>query len=365
MRHRLSEWWFVRKTRWIVLGILVFAIAVRAVLPYVVKSYVNKTLDEIPGYKGYVEDIDLNLWRGAYEIEGLRLDKVEGDIPVPFFSSRKLDLSIEWGALLNGALVGEIEFEEPKLNFVHGPTAEESQSGDNADFIEPAKELFPVRINRFDIVNGEVHFRNFQSDPKVDIYIDSLFLHATNLSNSKDLSENLVASIDGKGRIMGTGRLTGHLDLDPYATLPTFNLDFQLERVPLPTLNDFFKAYASVDVESGTFNVSGEMSAVEGEFAGYVKPLFHDMQVLDLEDDMKTPLRLVWEVVVEGVTSLFSNSSTENLGTRVPLSGRFSDPSLDILSTIGGILKNAFIKALQPGIEGTITLQGVEQEAAG
>ena len=99
MRHRLSAWWFVRKTRWIVLGILVFAIAVRAVLPYVVKSYVNKTLDEIPGYKGYVEDIDLNLWRGAYEIEGLRLDKVEGDIPVPFFSSPKIDLSIEWGAL--------------------------------------------------------------------------------------------------------------------------------------------------------------------------------------------------------------------------------------------------------------------------
>jgi hypothetical protein len=365
MRNRFTAWMFAGRMRWILLGVLMFIIAVRASLPFIVKSYVNKTLDEIPGYKGHVDDIDINLWRGAYEIEGLRLDKVDGDIPVPFFSARKLDLSIEWGALLNGALVGEIEFEEPKLNFVHGPTAEESQRGDNADFIEPAKELFPVKINRFDVVNGEVHFRNFQSDPKVDIYIDSLFVHATNLTNSEDLSENLVASIDGKGRIMGSGRLTGHLDLDPYAKLPTFNLDFQLENVPLPKLNDFFKAYASVDVESGTFNVSGEMAAVDGEFTGYVKPLFHNMQVLDVEDDIKTPLRFVWEAVVEGVTSLFSNTSTDNLGTKVPLSGKLSDPRADILSTIGGLLKNAFIKALQPGIEGTITLEGVEQGATG
>ncbi len=365
MRNRFTRWLFAGRTRWIVLGALVLIIAVRASLPYVVKSYVNKTLDEIPGYEGSIEDIDLNLWRGAYEIEGLRIEKVEGDIPVPFFSSRKLDLSIEWGALFNGALVGEIEFDQPKLNFVHGPTADESQSGDNADFMEPAKELFPVKINRFDVINGEVHFRNFRSDPQVDIYVDSLFIHAANLSNSKDLAKTLVASVDGRGNIMGTGRLTGHLDIDPYATLPTFNMDFQVEQVQLTKLNDFFKAYASVDVESGTFNVSGEMAAVEGDFTGYVKPLFHDMQVLDVEDDIKTPLRLVWEVVVEGVTSLFSNTSTDNFGTKVPLSGKLSDPSADILSTIGGLLKNAFIKALQPGIEGTITLQGVEKKTTG
>jgi hypothetical protein len=88
-----------------------------------------------------------------------------------------------------------------------------------------------------------------------------------------------------------------------------------------------------------------------------VKPLFKDMRILDLKKDAKKPLKLLWEGVVEGLTQLLTNHSTGQLGTKILLSGTFDNPKEDILSTIGGILKNAFIKALQPGIEGTVSLQ--------
>lgn len=106
-----------------VIAIVLILIALRIALPYIVKDYVNKTLSEIPGYKGIVEDIDMNLWRGAYEIEKVSLVKTDGKVPVPFFSADKIDLSVQWGALFEGSIVGEIVLENPKINFVAGPIA--------------------------------------------------------------------------------------------------------------------------------------------------------------------------------------------------------------------------------------------------
>jgi len=38
-----------------------------------------------------------------------------------------------------------------------------------------------------------------------------------------------------------------------------------------------------------------EMAAANGNFTGYVKPLFKDMRILDLKKDAKKPLKLLWE----------------------------------------------------------------------
>ncbi len=180
----------------IIIALLLLLITIRIALPYIVKDYVNKTLDEIPGYNGIVKDIDMNLWRGAYEIEDVSLVKTGGNVPVPFFSAKKIYFSIQWGALFDGSVVGEIALESPKLNFVSGPSEKESQSSVDNSWTDKVKELFPLRINRFEIKNGEIHFRNFYSNPKVDIHIDNLKAIAENLTNSKDLSKTLMASIN-------------------------------------------------------------------------------------------------------------------------------------------------------------------------
>ena len=117
-------------SRWgeTIIAILLILIAVRIALPYIVKDYVNKTLSEIPGYKGEVGDIDISLWRGAYEIQMVSLVKTDGKVPVPFFSADEIDLSVQWGALFEGSIVGEIVLANPKINFVACPTKEQSQN---------------------------------------------------------------------------------------------------------------------------------------------------------------------------------------------------------------------------------------------
>ncbi|RPI65647.1 MAG: DUF748 domain-containing protein [Ignavibacteriales bacterium] len=346
----------------IALGIIIIVlIGVRIALPYIVKDYVNNELDNIPEYKGSIEDVDINLWRGAYVIQGVKLLKTTEKIPVPFFSADEIDLSVEWGALFDGSIVGEISFLNPTINFVNGPTEAESQTGVDKSWQETIKELFPLKINRFEIINGQVHYRDFHSDPKVDVYLQNVQALATNLTNSEDLSEDLVANISAKGIIMETGNFRLNSKIDPYTPEPTFDLDFSLRKIDLPKLNNFLKAYASFDVQEGTFDLDGEFAASNGRFEGYVKPIFRDMKVFSLEEEHENVFEFLWESVVGLVTEIFENQPKEQVATKVPFSGNFKDPSADIWATIGMLIRNAFIEALVPGIERSINLEEAKE----
>lgn len=354
--------WIASKTGKIVLVVVVLLIGIRIALPYIVLHYVNKTLDELPEYDGHVEDVDLHLYRGAYEIQGIEIVKTGGKVPVPFFSATSIDLSVEWKALLDGALVAEIEFLNPKINFVAGPTKETSQKSIDVSWQEKVKELFPLRINSFKVINGQVHYRDLHNDPKVDIYLQDIYVTALNLTNSMDLSKSLVASIDAEGGAMGSGRFKTHIDLDPYAKAPTFNLDMSVSNVPLVKMNDFLRAYGNFDVERGTFGLYGEIAAEKGRFTGYLKPIFKELKVISWKEEHKNVFQFLWEAVVGTVAEIFENQPKEQIATRIPLSGSFKDPEADIWSTIGTLFKNAFIQALIPGIEQRITFKSVDEK---
>src|SRR3954464_5003025 len=100
-------WWKreSRKKRIILViagSLVLLLIAFRIALPYILLRYVNRQLATIEGYRGHVDDIDVSLYRGAYTIKTIYLNKTGGAIPVPFFNADEIDLSVEWRALLNG-----------------------------------------------------------------------------------------------------------------------------------------------------------------------------------------------------------------------------------------------------------------------
>ena len=341
----------------VVLSILLLLTAVRIALPYIIKSAVNAKLDNIPGYHGSIADVDLHIYRGAYSIQGIELTKTTGAVPVPFFSADAMDLSIEWKALFDGSLVAEITVVHPQLNFVEGKSEKDSQTGVDESWQETVKDLFPLRINSFRIDDGEIHFRSFTSTPKIDLFVHDLNMVATNLTNSEKISETMVARIDAEGVVMGDGRVKGHADIDPFAPKPTFNMDLTLSNVNLPKLNEFLKAYGKFDVEQGRFNLYMECAASNGKFEGYLKPLFEDLKVVSWKEDKENPARLLWESIVGAVTGLFTNKLEDRLATKIPISGSFDEPNPDIWATIANLLRNAFVRAIVPGLDQEIRFQ--------
>ncbi len=345
------------RTGIIMLSVIVLLVAVRIALPYVIKSVVKKTLNTIPGYQARIADVDLHVSRGAYVIKGIELTKSSGAVPVPFFSADALDLHVEWKELFRGSLVAEIAFIHPQLNFVSGKSERDSQTGVDKSWQETIKSLFPLRINSFTIDNGEIHLRSYTSAPNIDVYVHDLNVVATNLTNSEQISESMVAHIDADGLVMGDGKFKGHVDIDPFALQPTFNFDAELSHVSLPKLNDFLLAYGKFDVERGVFSLYMECAASEGKFNGYVKPLLENLKVASWHKDKKNPAKLLWESIVGAVTGLVKNKPEDRLATKIPISGTFDKPSPDIWAAIGNLLRNGFVRAIMPGLDQEIRYQ--------
>ena len=67
----------MKKKYTILIIIGLFVILIRLLLPHFVLWYANKTLAKMPGYYGHIEDIDLSLYRGAYIIKNIYLNKIE------------------------------------------------------------------------------------------------------------------------------------------------------------------------------------------------------------------------------------------------------------------------------------------------
>lgn len=339
------------KLFWFLIVLAVALIVVRIMLPFWVRDYVNKTLTELDDYRGHVEEVDLALWRGAYKMRDIKIVKTSGDVPVPFFSAPLIDLSVEWKALFQGALVGEINFVKPQLNFVNAPSKEDSQVGLDEPWTQKVKELFPLKINRFTVDDGEIHFRDFHKSPKVDVVFDRFRLVATNLTNSEKLSKTLNAHVVMEARPLGEGDVRAKIDLDPYAEKPTFNLETELKELPLVKLNDFAKAYAGITFEKGTLRLATKFKAKEGDFDGYVEPVFEKMSIFNPKHDAENPINFVWQAIVGGLTKLIRNHPTDRFGTRVPVHGSFDNPEPAILTTVLNVFRNAIIKAFEGTLE--------------
>jgi uncharacterized protein involved in outer membrane biogenesis len=343
-----------RPRTWAVIAavLIVILVAARLALPSVVKRYVNKTLQGLKGYSGHVDDIGISLWRGAYQIEELTVVKTDGKVPVPFVSARTVDLSVEWKALLHGSIVAEIELFDPKVNFVNAKSPQESQSKVDESWTDTVRALVPFDINRFAIHDGQIHYRDFEAKPRVDLFVQNLNAVARNLTNSNSFDQTLYATFEGGALAMGSGKIKFKGKIDPYAKLPTFQFDFGENGLEMKQLNPFLKAYADVDAEGGTISVDAEFQASHGRFEGYVKPFIQNMHVLNWKADNESIFRKLWEGVVQLVGNVLENPKHERIATKVPLSGNFDKPNTGAWAAIGGLLKNAFIVALQRGLEG-------------
>jgi uncharacterized protein DUF748 len=356
MKNLAKRWWF-----WVLAVVLAVILVVHFMLAIWVRDYVNRKLSEMPPYRGHVAAVTLHLWRGAYEIHKVEIVKTDGDVPVPFFSAPLVDLSVEWKALFNGALVGEIYFNQPQLNFVNGPSRADSQVGIDKPWTEKIKQLFPLKFNRFVVHDGQIHYRDFHKTPKVDVVFDRVRMLARNLTNSEKLSKTLHANIQIEGRPLREGDLRSKIDLDPYAAKPTFSTQAEMRSVPLVKLNDFAKAYAGITFESGTLGLATSLNAKNGDFDGYVEPVFDHMSIFNPQHDIDNPIDFIWQGIVGGLTRIIRNQPRDRFATRVPLSGSFDEPQPAIIETVLNVFKNALIKAFEGKLEEKIDLPKVPE----
>lgn len=260
---------YKKKRYTIPLLILILLIAFRIYLPTLVKNYVNETLADIPGYYGHVEDIDISLWRGAYTINRLYLNKVTAKSQVPFLNFPKTDISVQWRALLDGRVVSEIIMTSPEIIYVLEDQDTESSDEDTKaseekkskkeegasenkkdkeaaeeqkleteeaeketdvdDWTEALTDLVPLDINHFEVIDGKLAFVELQADPNIDLHLDKLHLTMDNLRNVKQKEKTLPSPIKATAVSIGQGKVSLDGKINLIKEIPDMNIAFSLE----------------------------------------------------------------------------------------------------------------------------------------
>ncbi len=357
-KKRKRRW--SRRGGWTLLVILFLLLCARLAMPWAVRSYVNRTIDRSPLYEGRIGDVDVHLWRGAYSIEDIRLNKTTGSTPAPLFFAKRMDLAIEWDKLFNGKLVGRIAIDEPELNFVDGESEGEDQTGAGGPWLEMIQDLFPFKINSAVVKNGQIRFLAAIADPPVELTLDDLQASVENLTNINDEVTPLVATVTATALAMNHAKLEYEMKIDPFSYKPTFQMAFRLMALDVTKTNDLTRAYGSFDFEDGWFDLVIEMDAKEGQLDGYVKPLFRNLKILsgqDVQED--NPLQVFWEALIGGAAEILKNQKRDQVATVVELHGDLSNPNTDFIEILFNVLRNAFIRAYLP------RLQGVAEDVEG
>ena len=216
------------------------------------------------------------------------------------------------------------------------------------------QDLFPFQINSAIIRHGSIHFRVFSAVKPVDVYLSEVNASIDDLGNIRNELTPLVASVKIQALAMDQAKCELDMTLDPFSYRPTFHLMLRLLGLDVTKINDLALAYGKFDFKRGWFDLVVEADAKEGQVTGYVKPLFRNLKVFSLTQDLKEDnvLEFFWQALVGFVTTVFKNQPRDQFGTLIPFSVDATGSTTDVLATIGNLLRNAFVRAYLPRLEG-------------
>jgi hypothetical protein len=339
----------------LIIVVAIILIVINFALEGWVKNEVNKRINALDGYSGQISDVDIHLWRGAYQIDDLVLLKTKGGLKEHFLEIKKIDLSIQWRALFNGKIVSEVDLYKPDVKFA------KAQTGADSDWLGLLNSLVPFDINRFDIHDGKISYIDWSANPNVNIYIKNLYSNITNISNVVNKEQTLPSNIKITGTSIGGGKLSIDGKMNALTKIPNFDLALKLENADLTQFNDYFAEYAALNFKKGTISIYGEAAALKGKIVGYVKPIATDIEFDSLKKDNNI-LKTVWKSIASTFVALFENHRKDQFALRIPFEGQLKEPTQNVWAGFWSIFSNAFNQAFKKNVDGTINLNDVMEE---
>lgn len=350
----------------LILGIaVVLLVAVRLSLEPILLDYANDKIDALEAYDGHIDDLDLALLRGGYDIKGIEIVKTGSGQPVPFFKGDRIEATVEWHSLLRGQLVAEGDLYGPQVNLVEAESEQQSQLGKEVNWVDQFKKLFPFRFNTVRVHDGTLTFRAPGIQTKDSLKARHIDGELSNLTNVADSAKETFAKFQLTANVLDGGSAKVDGSIDPLAVKPTFDMNLSVKNVQLPQVNPWLTRFIKADAESGEFELYTELAAADGKFKGYAKPVMRDVNIYSSKEPEKNPLKRLWEGFIDLAANVLENQEEDQVAARIPFSGTLEKPDADLLATIGSVMRNAFVSAFARSLEGSISVRSLRQSLKG
>lgn len=223
--------------------ILVLAIIVRITAPRIILQQTNKFLaDFSPVCAGHLDDLNLGIIRGAYELRGFEL-------------------------------------------WIKGENVERFKEQAKKDTKQATAKIFPVKIERVVVTNSNFEFAEVISLPEAKRWrLTDIQGRASNLTPSEN-SPRTIATLQGKLFNQAVVRAVSNLNL--LKTPPVWDIDLELKDFQLPNANCVLKDKLPLTITKGTFDLYAEAISAPNGIEGYAKPFLKKVDIVADKENFK------------------------------------------------------------------------------
>jgi autotransporter translocation and assembly factor TamB len=341
-----------KKYSYIIASVVIVLVVLRAALPSIALSTLNKMLDKKMGvYQGHVQDLDLSLYRSAYQLQGLEIKKRNSKAE-PLLYIRQIDLSIAWRALLKKHLTMDVTVDEGKVQFLDSGDKSKKQIGNE----EPKENwsavfdtIIPIKIETLKMHNSSITFDNHDLKVEMPLKLEKMELEAKDLRSRKsdELSPvKFTAILQEHAPI----KVSGHLDI--LKDFPEGDFDAEVVHFKIPTVNNFLRAYIPIDITKGDLSLYGEMASQDKTVKGYVKLFLKDTDIIAPKQKYTGVKHFLYEVGGAIANFFLKNPKTKDIAMRFPFVYEHGKLNASFTEAFWSAVKNSQKEEsnLKPGI---------------
>jgi hypothetical protein len=262
--------------------------------------------------------------------------------------------SMEYAPAVKVVHLKRLTIDGLRVDYVHAAATERAEAARAKATVTTAQSINAneetvVRVDRIDVVGGEVGFVNEASAPQYRVHLADADLTLERYSSQL---RDGPATLTIGGKFMGTGETRISGILRPPTDSPDLELKIKIAGTQIRSMNNLLRAYGKFDVVGGLFSCYSEIRVDEGSIRGYIKPLIRNLDVYDPGQDRdKDALDKVREGAIEDLSAFLENVPREEVATKAQVSGQAGHPRAETVQIVIGLIQNAFFKAILPGFE--------------
>lgn len=347
-----------RFPKWLWITILVLVV-IRLALPYIGLHTINWALANKMGtYDGRIQDFDLSLYRGAYQLQGLQIKKKDSDLP-PILAVNEIDLSIAWRTLFSGSIAADVQIDRAVVRLMDSDKKEKKQLGnDEPGAKEAIKVIIPILVESVVIKNSAFYFTNNDLKIALPVQIESIYGKAEDLISLSNKPSESLSPFELEGFAMGHSQIKLNGKVDVLADPLRLDVNFSLVEFHPKSVNALLLSYLPLDLTSGAISIYGETAMAKGELKGYVNLFLKDVDVVAPDQKLLGVKHFFFEIISAAANWILKNKE-KVLAAHIPFSrvgGKFDVKYGEAFSSVIENKKDP----LKKGFDNSISLKNIE-----
>jgi hypothetical protein len=337
-------------------GIFIFILLVRAVMPEFILRQTNRFLGSFSEtYNGHIEDFDISLLHGAYQMEGFSL-RLKQHPAEEFVYVSVVDVSLAWRELFAGKINTDIEISNAKFiitnKIITAFSTAPSKSRDESK--AAAKKLFPVRVGRVDITDSIFEFADLLSIPEAKRWRVTKI--EGRLSNVTGTENNPVSLLSVRGNLFNSSTVKVVSQLNLLKKPIVWDADIEIRDFNLPNANGWLKSKVPLTFTTGKLDLYSEIHSNKNSVEGYFKPFLRKVDLVSNPEVFTGFKQFAIEVSAATANLILRTAKDKVLATKILFSYENGDFKVNSSKAISEALKNGFSEKIPEGIDDEISL---------